>query len=137
MWIRSWEKFLPEPMMSFQSERKLSIYFVCAKLYALQRKVGSSKCGKSWCEVCYNVNDTSTFISTVTGDTFKINHSLNCDVKCRFYLVTCKACNKQYTGETTCNNRNFMALILQIVRSRLILYFVCLSTIIFGPLLSV
>ena len=46
----------------------------------------------------------------MTGDTFKINHSLNCDDKCLIYLVTCKQCNKQYTGETTdllrnrCNN---------------------------------
>ena len=81
--------YSPGPMVSFQSAQKL---------YPLQRKVGSSKCGKPRCEVCNNVNDTSTFSSTVTGDTFKINHSLNCDDK---YLMTCKQCNKQYTGETT------------------------------------
>ena len=42
----------------------------------------------------------------MTGDTFKINHSLNCDDKCLIYLVICKQCNKQYTGETTDLFRN-------------------------------
>ena len=86
--------FSPGPMVSFRSARKLSSYLVRAKLYPLERKVGSSKCGKRRCEVCNNVTDTSTFSSTVTGDTFKINHSLNCDDKCLIYFVTCKQCNK-------------------------------------------
>ena len=93
--------FSPGPMVSFQSARKLSSYFVSAKLYSLQRKVDSSKCGKQRCEVCNNVSGTSIFSSTVTGDTFKINHSLNCDDKCLICLVTCKQCNKQHTGENT------------------------------------
>ena len=67
---------------------------------------GALKCGKRRCEVCSNVTDASTFNSTVTGDTFKINHSLNCDDKCLIYLMTCKQCNKQYTGETTDLFRN-------------------------------
>ena len=37
----------------------------------------------------------------MTEDTFKINHSLNCDNKCLIYLVTSKQCNKQYTVEFT------------------------------------
>ena len=100
------KNFSPDPMVSVQSAGKLSSYLVLAKLYPLQRKVSSSKCGKQRCEVCNNVTDTSTFSSTVTGDTFKINHSLNCDDKCLIYLVTCKQCNKQYTGETTDLLRN-------------------------------
>ena len=67
----------------------------------MQRKVASSKCCKRRCEVCDNVTDTSIFSRTVTGDTFKINHSLSCDDKRLIYLVTCKQCNKQYTVETT------------------------------------
>ena len=82
--------FSPGPKASFRSARKLSSYFVRAKLYPLQRKVGSSKCGKRRCEVCNNVTDTSTYSSTVTEDTFKINNSLNCDDECLIYLVTCK-----------------------------------------------
>ena len=38
--------FSTGPMVSFRSAWKLSSYLVQAKLYALQRKVGSSKCGK-------------------------------------------------------------------------------------------
>ena len=98
--------FLPGSMVSFRSARKLSDYLVRAKLYPFQRKVGSSKCGKRRCEVCNNVTDTSIFSSTVTGDTFKINHSLNCDDKCLIYLVACKQCNKKYTGETADLFRN-------------------------------
>ena len=98
--------FSPGPMVSFRSARKLSSYLVWAKLYPLQRKVGSSKYGKRRCEVCNNVTGTSIFSSTVTGDTFKIDHSLNCDDKCLIYLVTCKQCNKQYTSETTDLFRN-------------------------------
>ena len=80
--------FSPGPMDSFQSAWKPSIYLVWAKLYPLQRKVGSSRCYKRRYEVCNNVTDTSTFSTTVTGDTFKINHSLNCDDKSLIYLMT-------------------------------------------------
>ena len=102
--------FSPGLMVSFRSARKLSSYLVWAKLYPLQRKVGSSKYDKRRCEICNNVTDTSIFSSTMTGDlrfnTFKINYSLNCDDKCLIYLVTCKQCNKLYTGETTDLFRN-------------------------------
>ena len=43
--------FSPGPIVSFRSARKLSSYLVRAKLYPLERKVGSSKCGKRRCEV--------------------------------------------------------------------------------------
>ena len=98
--------FSIEPMVSFRSARKLSRYLVRAKLYPLQRKVGSSKCDKRRCEVCNNVTDTPIFSSTVTGNTFKINHSLNCDDKCLICHVTCKKCNNQCTGKTTDQYRN-------------------------------
>ena len=98
--------FSPRPMVSFPIARKLSSYFVRAWLYPFQRKVGSSKFCKRRCEVCNNVTDTSIFSSTVTGDTFKINHSLNCDDKCLISLKTCKQCNRQYTSETTDQFRN-------------------------------
>ena len=98
--------FSTGPMVSFRIARKLNSYLVWAKLYLLQRKVGSSKGGKRRYEVCNNVIDTSIFSSTVTGDTFTINHSLNCDDKCLTYLVACKQCNIKYTGETTDLFRN-------------------------------
>ena len=38
--------FSPPPMVSFRSRRKISSYLVRAKLYRLDRVVGSTKCGK-------------------------------------------------------------------------------------------
>ena len=92
--------FLPEPMVSFRRARKLGSYDQKAKSYSLHRKVGSGKCVKSWCEICDNMTDTDTFTSTVIGESFKINHQLNYDERCVTYLLTCKRCQKQYTGET-------------------------------------
>ena len=97
--------FLPGPTALFRSARNLSSYLVRAKLYLLHCKVGSKKC-----EVSDYVTDTDTFTSTVTRESFKINHQLNCDDRCLIYLVTCNQCQKKYPGETTddfryrCNN---------------------------------
>ena len=74
--------FSPAPMVSFKSARKLSSYLVRAKLYPLNRPLGSFKCNKLCCEICVNVIETDTFTSTVTGKTYKINHHFNCDEKC-------------------------------------------------------
>ena len=93
--------FTPGPIVSYRSARKISSYLVRAKLYPLERKVGSEKCGKSRCEVCLNIQETDTFTSTTTGESFKINHKLNCDDNCLIYLLICKCCGKQYVGETT------------------------------------
>ena len=92
--------FLPEPMVSFRRARKLGSYDQKAKSYSLHRKVGSEKFAKSWCEICDNMTDTDTFTSTVIGESFKINYQLNYDERCVIYLLTCKRCQKQYTGET-------------------------------------
>ena len=61
--------FSPGLKVSFQSAQKLSSDLVRAKLYLLQRKLGSSKCGKRGDEVYINVTDATTFSSTVTGET--------------------------------------------------------------------
>ena len=92
--------FSPIPMVSFRSARKISSYLVRAKLYPLNRSVGSFKCNKTGCKVCINVIETDTFTSTVTGKTYKINHQFDCDEKCLVYLLTCNHCKKQYTGQT-------------------------------------
>ena len=88
-------------MISFRSSRKISSYIVRAKLYPLERSVGSFKCDTKCCEVCDVISDTDTFSSTATGESFKINHKFNCNDKCVVYLATFKICNKQYTGQTT------------------------------------
>ena len=93
--------FSPRPMVSFRSPRKRSSYLARAKLYPLDRVVGSTKCGKKRCEVCMNVSETNTFTRYVTGETYKINHKLTCDDNCLIYLSSCKYCGKQYVGEIT------------------------------------
>ena len=82
--------FTPRPMISFRSAKKLSTYLVRAKLYPTERTVGSFKCNGKRCQTCLNGNKTDTFTGTTTGETYKINHQLNCYSKCLVYLLTCK-----------------------------------------------
>ena len=83
--------FISGPIVSYRSARKISSYLVRAKLYPLERKVGSEKCGKSRCEVCLNIQETDTFTSTTTGKSFKINHKLNCDGNCLVFIFSNKS----------------------------------------------
>ena len=67
----------PGPMITFRSARKLSSYLVRAKLYPLEKTVGSCKCCGKRCEVCDNVTETSNFTSTATQNTYKTDHQFN------------------------------------------------------------
>ena len=84
-------------MVLFRSKCKINSYLVRAKLYPLERFIGSRQCKRCICEVCTNITETDTFSITVTGATFQINHELNCLI----YLLKCKVNEKQYLGETT------------------------------------
>ena len=66
--------FTPGPIATFCSERKLSSYLVRAKLYPIERIVGLHECKGKRCEVCLIVQGTSCFSSSVTNETYKINH---------------------------------------------------------------
>ena len=57
--------FTPGPMAPFHSARKISSYLVRAKLYPLERHDGSFKRRGGCCQVCLNVTETETFISTL------------------------------------------------------------------------
>ena len=92
------EVFTLRPMISFRSASKMSSYLVRAKLYPEKRTKGSFKCGSKRCEVCQNVNETSTFASTDTSETYIISHKFNGNDKCVVYFVTCNYCKKQYVG---------------------------------------
>ena len=59
--------FTPGSMASFLSARKISSYLVWVKLYPLESRVGSFKCGGKHCQVCLNVMETETFSSTSTN----------------------------------------------------------------------
>ena len=96
--------FTPGFMTTFRSARKLSSLLVRAKLYPLERTVGSCKCYRKRCEVCDNVTETSTFTSTVTQNTYKINHQFNCSEKCLVYLLKCNKCFKQNVRQTGTNS---------------------------------
>ena len=50
--------------------------------------------------VCTSIQVTDTFSSFVTKSAYKINHNFNCNSKCLIYLLSCKACGKQYTGKS-------------------------------------
>ena len=92
--------FILGPMVTFRSCRKLSSYVVRAMLYPLEWVTGSCKCRWKRCEVCLNVNETSTFTSLATHETSKVNHKFDYNNKCLIYLSTSKQCSKQYVGKT-------------------------------------
>ena len=92
--------FTPGPMATFCSARKLSSYLVRAKLYPIEQIFGSYKFKGKRCKVCLNVQETSCFSSSVTNETYKINHQFECKMKCLVYLLTFKKCLKQYVGQT-------------------------------------
>ena len=52
-------------MFSFSRERKLSSYLVRAKVYPIERSVGSVKCNGKRCQVYMNVTESDTFSSSV------------------------------------------------------------------------
>ena len=94
-------------------------------MYPLERKFGSEKCGRSRCEVCLNIEETDTFTSTTTGESFKINHQLNCDDNCLIYLLTCKCCGKQYVGETVLDYKTLIGKMHGMKHVRKISYILC------------
>ena len=51
--------------------------------------------------MCKYITEIYTFISTVTGETFEINHRFDCNGKYLVFLMTCYKCKKQSTGQTT------------------------------------
>ena len=70
------DTFTPKPKVSFRTSRKLSSYLVRAKLYPLERPVGSRKCSNKRCGFFENVQNSDTFRSSVTSETFIIKRWL-------------------------------------------------------------
>ena len=92
--------FTLKPMISLRSARNQSSYLVRAKVYSTKRTEGSYNCHRKRCEVCINVNETSTFTSTVTGDTYMIKDRFDCNERCLVCLLTYNKCKIQYVGLT-------------------------------------
>ena len=53
--------FTSAPFVSFRSGFSLRNHIVRAKVYPLLREKGSSCCGKSRCETCFNIKKTTLF----------------------------------------------------------------------------
>ena len=93
--------FTPAPFFSFRTARALRTHLVGAKVYPVEeRLVGSRKCLRNRCQVCKNVVETDIFQSFVDKKVYKINHRFTCSDKCLVYLLSCKVCGRQYTGQT-------------------------------------
>ena len=92
--------FTPAPFVSFRSSYSLRSHLVRAKVLPLIRGKRSSCCGKSSCEICFNIQETDTFQSFVTKEVYKINHHFHCDSKYVIYPISCKVCGLQYVGST-------------------------------------
>ena len=93
--------FSPPPIALCRSARKIKDCIVRSKLYPVERSVVCRGCGGFWCQFCENIKVTDTFTSFTTKNTYKLNHSFDCNDKCLIYLFKCKICGKQYTSTTT------------------------------------
>ena len=87
-------------MVLFCSARKLNSYLVRAKLYPLERTVGSYKCKSKQCQVCNNITEADSFTCSNDQTNVKINHRFDYNERCLIYLITCNRCLKQYVGQT-------------------------------------
>ena len=85
--------FTPAPFLSFLTALNLRGHLVQSKLYSFQRTTGSYKCNSPRCQF---VKECYQFSSHVTEETFKINHYFDCNSKSLIYIISCKACDKQY-----------------------------------------
>ena len=92
--------FTPSPFVTYRTGYSLKNHLVRAKVYPLERTVGSQRCNKPRCLTCRNVKETCTFQCSVDKQVYRINYQFNCDSKCLVYLITCKQCLLQYVGVT-------------------------------------
>ena len=92
--------FTPPTMVSFRISRKLNSYLFRAKLYHVERTVGSYKCKSKRCQVCNNITEADSFTCSNDQTSFKINHRFDCNERYLIYLITCNRCLKQYVGPT-------------------------------------
>ena len=86
-------------MVSFHSARKLNNYLERAKLYPLERRVGSWKCKSELCQFCYNITEPDSFTCSTNQTKFKINHRFDCNERYLIYLITSNRCLMQYVGQ--------------------------------------
>ena len=82
--------FTPAPFVFLRIARDLRTHVVRAKVYPVEERLaGSRKCLRNRYQICKNVVETNTFTDLHVVST-----------KCLVYLLTCKVCGRQYTGQT-------------------------------------
>ena len=83
------------PIVGFRRAKSLKDILVRAKVAPIEKKKGSCRlCG----EICKHVVTTETFRSFTTKKEYCIkSNNLNLNI---VHLFSCKACPKQYTGNT-------------------------------------
>ena len=94
------ELFKDPPMAAFRRPRNLKDMVVRAKLDNPLPNGGFKTCSDTRCLMCKHSTDTDKFTSPVTGRTYKILGNMSCRTDNCVYLISCKACSKQYVGET-------------------------------------
>ena len=88
------EVFLPAPIVSDRSVSKMKDYIERSKLYTVEIKAGSYRCGNSRCQIFKSIQATDTFSTFFTKPAYKINQNFNSNNKCLIYLLSCKTCGK-------------------------------------------
>ena len=66
------------------------------------REGGCGPCQRTKCVICKeHLVQTTTYSSSVTGESFSINNNLSCDSRGVIYMLFCEACHSaQYVGQT-------------------------------------
>lgn len=83
--------FTSDSIALFHSAMKTNSYFIRAKLYPLERIVGSFKFRGRRCEACLNVTETETFIIASANQNYKIKHKFSCNESSRIQFLTCRS----------------------------------------------
>ena len=93
--------FSSVPMISFRRAKTLQDILVKSKLPS-ERKQGTCKgCGRSNCQVCNFLLNSSTFSDSGGNREFSIRKGdFNCNSKIVVYRLRCKTCGKLYVGST-------------------------------------
>ena len=93
--------YLLTSIVFYQRAKKIKDYIVRSKLYAIEREVGSTRCGYVMCQVCTSIQ--------VTLLAFSVNRQIKSiiilTVAASVFLLSCKTCGKQYAGKTVDNFR--------------------------------
>ena len=90
--------------VSFSRERNLRDILVHSDHTKGRKPPGSYPCGKP-CKTCPMITPSRT-ITSKYNKTYKIMKHLDCQTSYTVYVITCRKCGLQYTGETTQTTNN-------------------------------